>query len=65
MLKLMYFNKGETMYVVKLNNRKLTTKLFAKGFESYEAARNILRKYLRSQGLGRVFGDLGYSIVKS
>jgi hypothetical protein len=53
------------MYVVKLNNRKLTTKLFAKGFGSYEAARNILRKYLRSQGLGRVFGDLGYSIVKS
>ena len=52
------------MYFVKLNNRKVTTKLFAKGFESYEAARNVLRKYLRSQGLSRIFGDLGYSIQK-
>lgn len=53
------------MYFVKLNNRKVTTKLFAKGFESYEAARNTLRKYLRSQGLsGRIFGVLGYSIQK-
>jgi hypothetical protein len=53
------------MYIVKLNNRKLTTKLFAKGFASYEAARNELRKYLRSKGLNRFFGDLGYSIQKS
>jgi hypothetical protein len=52
------------MYFVKLNNRKVTTKLFAKGFESYEVARNTLRKYLRSQGLSRVFGGLGYSIQK-
>jgi hypothetical protein len=53
------------MYVIKLNNRKLTTKLFAKGFESYETARNVLRQYLRSKGLGRVFAGLGYSIVKA
>jgi len=52
------------MYFVKLNNRKVTTKLFAKGFESYETARNVLRKYLRSQGLSRVFSGLGYSIQK-
>lgn len=52
------------MYFVKLNNRKVTTKLFAKGFESYEVARNALRKYLRSQGLSLVFGNLGYSIQK-
>jgi hypothetical protein len=53
------------MYIVKLNNRKLSTKLFAKGFQSYETARNELRKYLRSKGFGRVFGDLGYSIEKA
>jgi hypothetical protein len=52
------------MYFVKLNNRKVTTKLFAKGFESYEAARNVLRKYLRSIGAPRVYSDLGYSIQK-
>ena len=52
------------MYIVKLNNRKLTTKLFSKGFSSYETARNELRKYLRSKGLSRVFGSLGYAIEK-
>lgn len=53
------------MYIVKLNNRKLSTKLFSKGFPSYETARNTLRKYLRSKGLGRNTGSIGYSIVKA
>ena len=52
------------MYIVKLNNRKLSTKLFAKGFKTYDLARNTLRKYLRSRGQGRVIGNIGYSIEK-
>lgn len=52
------------MYIVKLNNRKLTTKLFAKGFKTYDMARNTLRKYLRQQGLGRNISELNYSIQK-
>lgn len=52
------------MYIVKLNNRKVTTKLFAKGFKSYDTARNALRKYLRTKGLGRNIGELNYSISK-
>ena len=52
------------MYIVKLNNRKLTTKLFAKGFKTYDTARNTLRKYLRQQGFGRNIGELNYSIQK-
>lgn len=53
------------MYIVKFNGRKLTNKLFAAGFKSYEEARNILRKYMRSQGLGRVISNTGYSISKA
>lgn len=52
------------MYIVKLNNRKLTTKLFAKGFKTYDLARNTLRKYLREQGKGRNIGELGYAIER-
>lgn len=52
------------MYIVKLNNRKLTTKLFAKGFKTYDLARNTLRKYLRSQGLGRNLAETGYAIER-
>lgn len=51
------------MYIVKLNGRKLTLKSFS-GLKSYEAVRNALRKYLRSKGLDRTHGQLGYSIVK-
>lgn len=53
------------MYIVKLNNRKLSTKLFAKGFKTYDLARNTLRKYLRTKGLGRNIGELNYSITKA
>lgn len=51
------------MYIVKLNGRKLSLKAFT-GLTSYEAVRNALRKYLRSKGLDRVHGQLGYSISR-
>ena len=39
------------MYIVKKNNRKLTTKEFKSGFTSYDEAKNAVRKLLRSLGL--------------
>jgi hypothetical protein len=53
------------MYIVKKNNRKVTLKMFSTPFTSYDVARNTLRKYLRSLGLGRNLGNTGYSIVKT
>lgn len=53
------------MYIIKRENRKATNKALASKFNTYEAARNILRKFLRRQGLGRVHGQLGYSIQKA
>lgn len=53
------------MYIVKLNNRKLTMKMFKEGFKTYEAARQTLRKLLRSQGESPIaYTALGYSIIK-
>ena len=52
------------MYIVKFNNRKLSSKTFAKGFKTYDLARNALRKYLHTKGLGRNIGELNYSIAK-
>jgi|NOAtaT_7_FD_contig_21_11314340_length_801_multi_6_in_0_out_0_1 hypothetical protein len=52
------------MYIVKLNNRKLSLKLFAKGFKSYDLARNTLRKYLRTKGLSRNINQHGYAIER-
>lgn len=52
------------MYIVKLNNRKLTTKLFSKGFKTYDLARNTLRKYLRTKGLGRNINEAGFAIER-
>ena len=40
--------KGNSMYIVKKNNRKLTTKEFKSGFSSYDEAKNAIRRYLRS-----------------
>ena len=58
--------KGERMYIVKLNNRKLTMKLFKDGFKTYESARQTLRKLLRSKGVNAVsYSSLGYSISKA
>jgi hypothetical protein len=51
------------MYVVRFNGKKLSLKAFA-GLTKYEQARNALRKYLRSKGLGRIHGQLGYSIAR-
>jgi len=63
---MMFFNlKGESMYIIKRENRKATNKALATKFNTYEAARNILRTFLRRQGLGRVHGQLGYSIQKA
>ena len=38
------------MYIVKKNNRKVTTKEFKSGFNTYDEAKNALRKLLRSLG---------------
>jgi hypothetical protein len=54
------------MYFVKLNNRKVSIKLFAKGFKTYEEARQALRKLIRSKGHDSNLGytHLGYVISK-
>lgn len=52
------------MYIVKLNNRKISLKQFAKGFKTYDLARNALRRYLTTRGLGRNIGQLGYAIER-
>lgn len=54
------------MYFVKLNNKKITKAAFKSGFNSYESARNALRKYLRELKLDVTggFTKLGYSISK-
>jgi hypothetical protein len=55
------------MYFVKLNNRKLSLKFFARGFKSYEAARQALRHLLRKQGhdVNQGYTMLGYKISKA
>lgn len=54
------------MYIVKLNGRKLTLKLFKSGFTTYEAARQAVRKMLRSMGhdSNKGYTALGYTIQK-
>jgi hypothetical protein len=52
------------MYIVKRDGKKLTLKTFKDGFKSYEQARNAVRKYLRSLGLGRNFYTNSVSIVR-
>jgi len=53
------------MYIVKLNGRKLTLKMFKEGFNSYERARQALRKFLRSKGEECIaYTKAGYSIQK-
>jgi hypothetical protein len=54
------------MYVIKLKNRKVTTKAFKDGFNSYEAARQALRKMIRSLGhdSNKGYTFLGYTIQK-
>lgn len=53
------------MYIVKLNGRKLTLKMFKEGFNSYERARQALRKFLRTKGEDFVaYTQHGYSIKK-
>lgn len=57
------YSKEKRMYFVKKNNRKLTTKEFKLGFNTYEDARNALRKFMRSIGIkDRGFTQHGYSI---
>jgi hypothetical protein len=54
------------MYVIKLKNRKVTTKAFKEGFKSYETARQALRRFLRSKGENAIsYSGLGYSISKA
>lgn len=54
------------MYFVKLNNKKITKAAFKSGFETYNAARNALRKYLRELNVDLTGGfvKLGYGITK-
>jgi hypothetical protein len=51
------------MYIVRLNGKKLNLKSLT-GFKNYEEVRNALRKYLRTKGLTRLHGTLGYSISR-
>lgn len=55
------------MYFVKLNNRKLSLKFFARGFKSYEAARQALRHLLRKQrhDVNQGYTMHGYKISKA
>ena len=55
------------MYIVKLNNRKLSLKFFARGFKTYEAARQALRHLLRKQGhdVNAGYTKLGYKNSKA
>lgn len=51
------------MYIVKKNNRKLTTKEFKSGFATYDEAKNAVRKMLRNLGIYvGGFKAQGYSI---
>ena len=51
------------MYIVKKNNRKLTTKEFKSGFTTYDEAKNAVRKLLRSLSLYTGgFKTQGYNI---
>ena len=65
MKKMMTFSKELSMYYVKKDNRKLTSKLFKTGFSTYEEARNAARRYLRSLGLSRQFSSNNVAIVKA
>ena len=57
------YPKENRMYIVKKNNRKLTTKEFKSGFTSYDEAKNAVRKLLRSLGVYEGgFKAQGYSI---
>jgi hypothetical protein len=53
------------MYIVKRSGKKLTLKTFKDGFKSYEQARNAVRKYLRSLGLGTQLGSNQVAIVRA
>lgn len=55
------------MYFVKLNNRKLSLKIFAKGFKTYETARQTLRQFLRKKGhnTNEGYTKLGYTISRA
>lgn len=64
MKKMMTFCKGNHMYFVKKDNRKLQSKLFKTGFSTYEEARNAARRYLRSLGLSRQLASNNVAIVK-
>jgi hypothetical protein len=54
------------MYVIKLNGRKLKLKSFRVSFKSYESARTLLKRLIRSKGHNsdRGFTHLGYSIQR-
>jgi hypothetical protein len=54
------------MYVVKFKGRKLNHKAFRVSFKSYEAARTVLKRLIRSKGHNsdKGFTILGYSIQR-
>jgi hypothetical protein len=48
------------MYIVKLNNRTLRKKMLKVKFKSYESARTVLKRYIRSLGFN---SDKGYTCL--
>jgi hypothetical protein len=54
------------MYVVKFKGRKLKTKAFKIAFKSYEQARTVLKRLIRSKGFNsdKGYTHLGYCIQK-
>lgn len=54
------------MYVVKFKGRKIKLKSLRVSFKSYEAARTVLKRLIRSKGHNsdRGYTVLGYSIQR-
>lgn len=51
------------MYIIKQHNKKVTRKSLSFTFDSYDSAKNALRKYLRSiKAYNGGFKQHGYSI---
>jgi hypothetical protein len=55
------------MFTVKFKNRKVMTKAFRNGFDSYDVARAKVKQLLRANGFDadRGFQTAGYSIVRT
>jgi len=52
------------MYVIRVNGKKPLRKALKGTFDSYNAARNAIRRLLCELGLERVLAANGYSVLK-